>query len=387
MSSNHQEEETNIDLVFNNRNRLIVNDYSTQSNFYVEQKFDDDQIYNDVSEVFTDLQSCSIPADTDSQSSEYNSSDLDDDDDDKQSVNVYFSPLTTENTNKSNEDFTLSKNKNQVNDKTDEKTITNSRLNELDLSESSNDIINLINKDLSRFVFISVSKHISNYIQCRLIRNKSILSQTFYLEVEYSDNGESICLLMAEKQFKISGQSHYIISVISKYPDNFNSAELISDDLTGTRYVLNLLNEDKRQQLAVILYETNFLGTKGPRKIEVLLPKFNDQMQDFIEASDFDEYDSKEQSNCFIHLHNKPPNWDSYKSCYTLNFSGKDRAVIPSIKNFQMILKNEENVEQIVMEFGRMLDNEFSCDFRYPLSLIQAFAIALSALESRWFRE
>ncbi|CAF5112090.1 unnamed protein product, partial [Rotaria sp. Silwood1] len=93
-----------------------------------------------------------------------------------------------------------------------------------------------------------------NYIQCRLIRNKSVLSQTFYLEVEYSDNGESICLLMAEKQFKISGQSHYIISVISKYSDNFNSAELISDDLTGTRYVLNLLNEDKRQQLAVILY-------------------------------------------------------------------------------------------------------------------------------------
>lgn len=45
------------------------------------------------------------------------------------------------------------------------------------------------------------------------------------------------------------------------------------------------------------------------------------------------------------------------------------------------------DVEQIVMQFGRMAENEFSCDFRYPLSLIQTFGIALSALESRLFRE
>ncbi len=34
------------------------------------------------------------------------------------------------------------------------------------------------------------------------------------------------------------------------------------------------------------------------------------------------------------------------------------------------------------MQFGRMSENEFSCDFRYPLSLIQTFGIALSAFES-----
>jgi hypothetical protein len=45
------------------------------------------------------------------------------------------------------------------------------------------------------------------------------------------------------------------------------------------------------------------------------------------------------------------------------------------------------DVEQTVMQFGRMSENEFSCDFRYPLSLIQAFGVALSALESRMFRE
>jgi len=43
--------------------------------------------------------------------------------------------------------------------------------------------------------------------------------------------------------------------------------------------------------------------------------------------------------------------------------------------------------QRVVMQFGRMAENEFSCDFRYPLSLMQAFSIALSAFDSRLFRE
>ena len=59
----------------------------------------------------------------------------------------------------------------------------------------------------------------------------------------------------------------------------------------------------------------------------------------------------------------------------------------PSIKNFQMVIENDEGKEEIVMQFGRMSDNEFFCDFSYPLSLIQAFGIALSAFDSRLFRD
>jgi len=39
------------------------------------------------------------------------------------------------------------------------------------------------------------------------------------------------------------------------------------------------------------------------------------------------------------------------------------------------------------MQFGRRTEDIFSCDFRYPLSFVQAFGIGLSALESRLFRE
>jgi hypothetical protein len=47
----------------------------------------------------------------------------------------------------------------------------------------------------------------------------------------------------------------------------------------------------------------------------------------------------------------------------------------------------DTDVDQVVMQFGQMSENMFSCDFRYPLSFVQAFGIGLSAFETRLFRE
>lgn len=43
--------------------------------------------------------------------------------------------------------------------------------------------------------------------------------------------------------------------------------------------------------------------------------------------------------------------------------------------------------EHVVMQFGRVDADTFTCDFRYPLSAIQAFGIALSSFDSRLIRE
>lgn len=60
---------------------------------------------------------------------------------------------------------------------------------------------------------------------------------------------------------------------------------------------------------------------------------------------------------------------------------------INNIENYQNEFFYSLDRERVVMQFGRMSDNEFSCDFRYPLTLMQAFGIALSAFDSRLFRE
>jgi len=43
--------------------------------------------------------------------------------------------------------------------------------------------------------------------------------------------------------------------------------------------------------------------------------------------------------------------------------------------------------EEVVMQFGRIDDDTFICDYRYPLSAIQAFGFALSSFDSRIARE
>ncbi len=112
------------------------------------------------------------------ESSYSNLTNLDDDDDDRQAT-IHFSLLTEEDMIESNENFNLLKNKNE-------------QITTVSLPESSNDIINLIREDLYKFVFMPISKQFSNYVQCRVIRNKSGSLKTFHLEVEYGNDGKSV---------------------------------------------------------------------------------------------------------------------------------------------------------------------------------------------------
>jgi hypothetical protein len=57
---------------------------------------------------------------------------------------------------------------------------------------------------------------------------------------------------------KLTGQTQYTISVFSEYTDQIYSAELFNNDITGTSYVLSILNGNERQVSADILYVWKF---------------------------------------------------------------------------------------------------------------------------------
>lgn len=40
-------------------------------------------------------------------------------------------------------------------------------------------------------------------------------------------------------------------------------------------------------------------------------------------------------------------------------------------------------VEYVVMQFGRVAEDVFTMDYRYPMCALQAFAIALSSFDSK----
>lgn len=80
-----------------------------------------------------------------------------------------------------------------------------------------------------------------------------------------------------------------------------------------------------------------------------------------------------------IELHNKTPVWNDDTQSYVLNFHG--RVTQASVKNFQIV--HDSDSDYVVMQFGRISEDVFTMDYRYPLCALQAFAIALSSFDGK----
>jgi len=139
-----------------------------------------------------------------------------------------------------------------------------------------------------------------------------------------------------------------------------------------------------RQELCAVLYETNIFGFKGPRKMSVIIPGMTvDFERAVIEPKNENDsllkrFEEKNLQNLLV-LHNKSPVWNEETQSYVLNFHG--RVTQASVKNFQIV--HPQSQEYIVMQFGRVADDVFTLDYRYPLCAVQAFGIALSSFDNK----
>jgi hypothetical protein len=79
-------------------------------------------------------------------------------------------------------------------------------------------------------------------------------------------------------------------------------------------------------------------------------------------------------------LQNRPPWWNVELGSFVLNFGG--RVSMASIKNFQLCDPNDQ--DYVMLQFGRIQGrHSFTMDFQHPLTAVQAFAIAISSLQSK----
>ncbi|XP_044299615.1 tubby-related protein 1 isoform X5 [Varanus komodoensis] len=233
-------------------------------------------------------------------------------------------------------------------------------------------------------------------IKCRVTRDKKGMDRglypTYYLHL---DNDKKVFLLAGRKRKK-SKTSNYLISIdptdLSRGGENFIGK--LRSNLMGTRFSVfdNGVNPDRanadwsnvRQELAAVIYETNVLGFKGPRKMTVVIPGMNsdDERVPIRPRNDNDglliRWQNKFMDN-LIELHNKAPVWNDETQSYVLNFHG--RVTHASVKNFQIVHSND--LDYIVLQFGRVADDAFTMDYNYPLCAVQAFAIALSSFDGK----
>nr|CAI5824796.1 unnamed protein product [Callosobruchus analis] len=235
--------------------------------------------------------------------------------------------------------------------------------------------------------------------KCRITRDRKGMDRglypTYFLHLE-KDYGKKVFLLAARKRKK-STTSNYLISTdptdLSRSAESFVGK--LRSNLLGTQFTVydngvshrkSNLKEDilPRQELASVIYDTNVLGFKGPRKMTVIIPGMvSDEQRVQIYPQDDSEsliesWKAKNMDN-LIELHNKTPVWNDDTQSYVLNFHG--RVTQASVKNFQIV--HDSDPDYVVMQFGRVAEDVFTMDYRYPLCALQAFAIALSSFDSK----
>lgn len=256
-----------------------------------------------------------------------------------------------------------------------------------------------IEGNVEKFVLQPASQKV--LYKCRITRDRKGMDRglypTYFLHLE-RDYGKKVFLLAGRKRKK-SATSNYLISTdptdLSRNAESFVGK--LRSNLLGTQFTVydngisprrSASNREEtkmpRQELAGVIYDTNVLGFKGPRKMTVILPGMTvDQQRVNIYPQDESEgliecWKAKNMDN-LIELHNKTPVWNDDTQSYVLNFHG--RVTQASVKNFQIV--HDSDTEYVVMQFGRVAEDVFTMDYRYPMCALQAFAIALSSFDGK----
>ncbi|EPY84306.1 hypothetical protein CB1_000487007 [Camelus ferus] len=234
-------------------------------------------------------------------------------------------------------------------------------------------------------------------VRCRLTRDKKGMDLGLYPSYFLHLDTEKKVFLLAGRKRKRSKTANYLISSdptnLSRGGENFIGK--LRSNLLGNRFTAfdNGQNPHRggstdvgslRQELAAVIYETNVLGFRGPRRMTVIIPGMNSENERVPirprNASDglLVRWQNKTLES-LIELHNKPPIWNEDSGSYTLNFQG--RVTQASVKNFQIV--HADDPDYIVLQFGRVAEDAFTLDYRYPLCALQAFAVALSSFDGK----
>ena len=250
-------------------------------------------------------------------------------------------------------------------------------------------------------------------VQCHIIRKagKGFIPGTSYPEYFlYLDgpgakpgnpSSDAKFLLSARKRKK-SKSSNYIISLdeddLARQSGNFFGK--VRSNFVGTEFTLydkgvkpgesaadgGISQLAPRMELGAVTYEYNVLGTRGPRKMTTVIPSVDENGQRSVfrpVTKDGKEgiIDNLKQGKTedLLLLRNKPPKWNEQMQAYCLNFNG--RVTHASVKNFQLV--HEDDLDHVMLQFGKVGKDMFTMDFQYPMSALQAFGICLTSFDNK----
>ncbi|KAL1511614.1 hypothetical protein AB1Y20_006407 [Prymnesium parvum] len=234
-------------------------------------------------------------------------------------------------------------------------------------------------------------------VQCYIQRRKTGLARLFPTYEIYLKDGDQF--LLAARKRKKKKSSNYVISLdrddLGRHTGSFFGK--LRSNFIGTEFTLydKGINPEKlekgqaessqvRQEMGTILYKQNVLGSRGPRKMKVMVPSINENGQRKVlrptskDETMLERYKAAKNDEDVQILKNKQPKWNEQVGAYVLNFNG--RVTRASVKNFQLC-NMALAPDTVLMQFGRVGKDSFNMDYQYPLCALQAFGIALSSFD------
>lgn len=236
----------------------------------------------------------------------------------------------------------------------------------------------------------------TNTMKCYVERERSNMG----LHVVYrcfleGEDGQAPRFMMSAKKKVVKQSSYYLLSLDMDPDDDRGSESVVGKirgNAVGSRYIVtdHGLAPDKsvapstfRKELGVVGFE---FDSGGPSRIDVWIPLVTASGGPTIWQPDCDENGmeaniDRNHLNGIFFLKNKTPKWDEAHGGHVLNFQG--RVTESSVKNFQLCWPEGEDADGVIMQFGRVGKHKFTLDLKYPLSPIQAFAIAVACLDGK----
>lgn len=242
-------------------------------------------------------------------------------------------------------------------------------------------------------------------IQCYVERDKSGFKKLhpeyyLYLDRPKEQKDKEQHFLLAGRKRKKNKTSNYLISMDKEdlHRNSGNFYGKVRSNFVGTEFTVYDKGEkptkdgglQQRQELAAVLYQTNILVSKGPRQMQVAVPRVDEQTGRRAVWRQADNEDSEllvqalknpddPRASDILKLENKKPSWNDELRAYVLNFDG--RVTVASVKNFQLV--DSRQPDRVLVQFGKVGPDRFNLDFQYPICGMQAFAIALTAFDNK----
>lgn len=266
------------------------------------------------------------------------------------------------------------------------RTIRKQRFHEFERAS----VMAAVDRDARMFAMTPLSQSWGT-AKCRLFRDKSSWAgiggngDSFRLYVEGDGQGiESRFLMSARKRVQVMANPMYQFTV---YEGNYERDGIgYIGKLRATTRSCNTFQlwdageKDTRSELAGIHYPppADKGAQEGPRNMAIALGYSSLNSRQTTPLLDHIRGETAvvdEETNV---LKSRTAKWSPKEQAFILNFNG--RVKLASVKNFQLCMADDPH-EKIVLQFGRVGQDEFTMDFSAPLTPLQAFAISLSSFD------